>query len=204
MHLDELLEFRVGSVGDRNQYKLLAGLIVPRPIAWVTTHSSGVTNLAPFSFFQVISYRIPRVGLAFERRQNGNLKDTHAGILTGAPFAISIPQAPQITEVHLSGTDYPFGISEAEALGIPLARIHDWSIPVVSNSMAALLCELETNLDLGEGESWISARVLSFSVRQEAFDEHMRLNYSVFRPLGRLIGDLYVDATNGILSPDKE
>lgn len=73
-------------LSQKQLYKFLTGAIAPRPIAWISTldPETGVSNLAPFSFFTILSSRIPLVMLSVNRHPDGTLKDTARNLLQAA------------------------------------------------------------------------------------------------------------------------
>ncbi|CAM5210594.1 Flavin reductase (DIM6/NTAB) family NADH-FMN oxidoreductase RutF OS=Ureibacillus acetophenoni OX=614649 GN=SAMN05877842_11242 PE=3 SV=1 [Ureibacillus acetophenoni] len=75
--------------GERDNYKLLIGTIIPRPIAFVTTKSDeGVINGAPFSYFNIVSSNPPMISVSISRK-NGQLKDTARNIYQSGEFCCS-------------------------------------------------------------------------------------------------------------------
>ena len=73
------------------RYKLMASLIVPRPIALVTTqNAAGVVNAAPFSMFNMLGEEPPIVMISINRLQDGVLKDTAANIVRTQEFVVHI------------------------------------------------------------------------------------------------------------------
>src|ERR1051326_7820824 len=71
------MDLELAQLPPPERYKILIGLVIPRPIAWVSTWSeNGVANCAPFSFFNVISEEPPLCILSFNRRSDGMLKHT--------------------------------------------------------------------------------------------------------------------------------
>ena len=71
-------------------YKLMIGVVVPRPIAWVTTLSpGGVVNLAPFSAFTFVAPEPPMIAISIGRR-GGKLKDTARNVMCGEAFVVNI------------------------------------------------------------------------------------------------------------------
>ena len=84
------------SLGADAAYKLLTGVVVPRPIAWVTTISTaGVVNLAPFSAFTFVSNKPPMVGINVGRKA-GQLKDTARNIHETGEFVVNIADETMI------------------------------------------------------------------------------------------------------------
>jgi flavin reductase (DIM6/NTAB) family NADH-FMN oxidoreductase RutF len=75
--MSSYLEFDPPIVDKRQVYRLLTGVVVPRPIGWASTVStSGVTNLAPFSFFTVVCVIPPMISLTIARNPDGSEKHT--------------------------------------------------------------------------------------------------------------------------------
>lgn len=99
-------------------YKLLTGVIVPRPIAWVSTISAaGTTNLAPFSYFTSVSNKPPMVGINIGQEYGGR-KDTARNILQTEEFVVNVAHWGQLKDLHASADHHPPEISEIELLGL--------------------------------------------------------------------------------------
>ena len=110
-------------------YKLITGIIVPRPIAWVTTLSpGGAVNLAPFSAFTFVSNKPPMVGINVGRKA-GRLKDTGVNIHAGGEFVVNIADETLIEPVHLSAIEYAPEVSEADLLGLELKASQAVRVP---------------------------------------------------------------------------
>ncbi|HEY7805160.1 MAG TPA: flavin reductase family protein, partial [Orrella sp.] len=106
------------SLDAKQAYKLLTGVIVPRPIAWVSTLSkNGVTNLAPFSYFTSVANKPPMVGINIGQEYGGR-KDTARNILETEQFVVNIAQWPQLDALHASADHHPPETSEIELLGL--------------------------------------------------------------------------------------
>ena len=75
--MSDYLEFDPATIDQRQVYRLLTGAVVPRPIGWASTVSAtGVTNLAPFSFFTVVCVIPPMISLTIARNPDGSEKHT--------------------------------------------------------------------------------------------------------------------------------
>lgn len=110
-------------------YRLLVGLIVPRPIAWVTSLSvEGMVNLAPFSAFTYLSTEPPLIGISVMRRGDG-LKDTARNIADRGDFVVNIADETLVQPVHLSAAEHPCDVSEADLLGLELEPSLDVAAP---------------------------------------------------------------------------
>src|SRR6185295_9154941 len=97
-------------------YRLITGVVVPRPIAWVTSLSgSGVLTLAPFSAFTFVSPKPPMLAISVGRKA-GTYKDTAHNILNNEEYVVHIADSSLITAVHESSTEHPPEVSEVEEL----------------------------------------------------------------------------------------
>ena len=95
------------------RYKLMASLIVPRPIALVTTLGpTGVANAAPFSMFNMVGEDPPIVMLSINRLQDGRLKDTAANILATGQFVVHLSDEAMAERMHACGESLPPDVSE--------------------------------------------------------------------------------------------
>ncbi len=78
-------------ITEYQRYKLMSSLIVPRPIALVTTlGANGVVNAAPFSLFNMLGEEPPIVMISLNKLGNGQLKDTAANILANGEFVVHL------------------------------------------------------------------------------------------------------------------
>lgn len=172
-------------------YRLLVGLIVPRPIAWVTSLSAeGVVNLAPFSAFTYLSTEPPLIGIGVMRRGDG-LKDTARNIADRGDFVVNIADEALVQPVHLSATEHPCDVSEADLLGLELAPSLDVAAPRLTCAPAALECGLEQIVAFGDhGAQLIVGRVRRFHVRDDLLDGGKVVTERL-RPLCRIAGPKY-------------
>src|SRR5205823_11145756 len=83
------MDLELAGLSAHERYKLLIGLVIPRPIAWVSTWSEGgIANCAPFSFFNVISEEPPLCILSFNPRADGAMKHTLKNIRRTGEFVV--------------------------------------------------------------------------------------------------------------------
>ena len=102
-----------------DNYKLLTNLVVPRPIAWVSTLSqSGVVNLAPFSFFNAFGANPPVVVFSPTLRRDGTKKDTLLNVEATGEFVINAAVASLAEKVNESSRELPPGESEVAYTGL--------------------------------------------------------------------------------------
>ena len=115
------MDLSADSLGPEAIYKLITGIVVPRPIAWVTTLSpGGRVNLAPFSAFTFVSNKPPMIGINVGRKA-GQRKDTGHNIHATGEFVVNIADETMIEPLHLSSIEYAPEVSEVETLGLEVA-----------------------------------------------------------------------------------
>ncbi len=163
-----------------NPYRFLTALVVPRPIAWVSTRSfEGVGNLAPHSFFSVACARPPIVSFTSVGR-----KDTLANVVATGEFVVNLANHPQLDRVNNSSASFGPGIDEAQALAIPMEpsdRVRPYR---VTESPASLECTLHSTIELGDSVL-VLGNVIAITVLDEVLvDGHPE--FSLLRPLARL------------------
>ena len=158
----------------------LKALVVPRPIAWVSTLSAdGVPNLAPHSFFTVASQLPPIVQFTSIGR-NDSLKNA---VETGE-FVVSIANRAMFDQINATGTNYPPEIDEFEAVGIEAEPSSVVSPPRVAGSPAAIECVTESTVEF-EHSVVVFGRVVALAIDEAVLDgDHPDVN--LLEPLARL------------------
>lgn len=161
-------------------YKLMTAVIVPRPIAWVsTTSAAGVDNLAPHSFFTVACTEPPIVQFTSVRR-----KDSLRNAEETGEFVVNLAPEPLMEQVNASGTAYPPEVSEFDALGIGREPGVSVRPPRVAGSPVALECVLHSTVGLGDS-TVVFGRVVRAAVDEAVLvDGHPEV--TLLRPLARL------------------
>ncbi len=127
-------------------YKLMTAVVVPRPIAWVTTLTpDGVVNLAPHSFYTVACARPPIVMFTSVGR-----KDTLRNVTRTGEFVVNLATAPLLREVNNSSARFEPDQSEAAGLGIALEPSVSVRPPRVRDSPVSVECTLHSTTELGD------------------------------------------------------
>lgn len=195
-------------------YKLLVGMIVPRPIAWVTTLSrQGIVNLAPFSAFTFVSPKPPMVAISVGRK-GGVYKDTAQNILSGEEFVVHIADSSQIDAVHLSAVEHPAEISEVELLGLETLPCRHVAPPRLAAAPVAMECRLRQCLEFGETRSrLIVGEVVAFHMRAglvrngkidtRELDPICRLGGPNYARLGEIVTKAPLRQTSKSPAPDR-
>lgn len=103
-------------------YEILASLITPRPIAWVTTLGpEGVVNAAPFSFFNVLGANPPIVGFCPGNHADGTAKDTARNIRSSHEFVVNFVDEKTAEAMNRTAATLPYGVSEIQSAGLTTA-----------------------------------------------------------------------------------
>ena len=169
---------------EADNYKLLTNLVVPRPIAWVTSLSkSGVINLAPFSFFNAIGTDPLYVIISIGHRDDGSAKDTAKNIQDGGEFVVNMVTEDLFDAMNISAADFPSGQSELEAAHLHAAPSVRISVPRVAEAQASLECKLFSVQPLG-ANTLIIGEVVMFHVADHLLGPRFHINN--FEPIGRL------------------
>jgi len=172
-------------------YKLLTGVVVPRPIAWVTSiAANGGVNLAPFSTFTFVSPKPPM--LAFSVGQRGGIyKDTARNILASEEYVVHIADRPLIGAVHESAVEHPPEVSEVELQQLSVVPSLQVRPPRLAAAPIAMECRLRQCLEFGETRSrLIVGEVVAFHFR-DGLMQGGKIDTKVLDPIGRLAGPNY-------------
>lgn len=163
-----------------NAYRLLTSLVVPRPIAWVSTlDAAGRGNLAPHSFFTVASGRPPVVLFSSLGR-----KDTVRNIEETGEFVISFSGESLLEQINASSAPFEHGDDEAALLGITTEPSETVAPPRVAQSPASIECRLHRIVEVGNAFVVFGA-VAAITVLDEMLvDGHPAIER--LRPVSRL------------------
>jgi flavin reductase (DIM6/NTAB) family NADH-FMN oxidoreductase RutF len=135
-----------------DDYRRLTEVVIPRPIALVATvDPDGVTNLAPFSFFTVVSSNPPFVAFAPHRAgRSGAKKDTLRNVESVGEFTVSVVTEEIAERVNACAAPLPYGESEFEHSGLTIMEARRVRAPLVEESPVGLECTLEEIRIYGE------------------------------------------------------
>ena len=187
------MEVEFARLAPKQRYKLLIGLVVPRPIALVTTMSpGGGVNAAPFSFFNVFSEDPALVVLGIERRQGVTRKDTAANIEATGEFVVNLVDEALAERMNLCAVDFPPEESELAAAGLTAAPMRLVACLGVAEAPAALECRHWRTIAVANGRELVIGEVVAARMRDDLVDpETLRIDHAALRPIGRLAGDGY-------------
>jgi flavin reductase (DIM6/NTAB) family NADH-FMN oxidoreductase RutF len=182
-------------------YKLLTGIVVPRPIAWVTTRSlDGVVNLAPFSAFTFVSPKPPMLAISIGLKA-GIEKDTARNILATNDFVVNIADQSHLGALHQSADEYPSEISEVNALGLETVASDLVGPPRLASTPVAMECVLRHDIEFGEiGSRLLVGEVLRFHVR-DGLMRGGKIDTIELDPIARIAGPNYATLGRLITMP---
>lgn len=179
-----------------DNYKLLIGSIVPRPIGFVSTRSTdGVNNLAPFSFFNGVCSNPPSVMFAPGRRgYDGKEKDTLINIRDTKEFVVNIVSEDIVEPMVACATDFEMDVDEFDVSGLTPVDSITVAPPCVKESKVSLECKLHTIVEVG-GENpgagfVVIGEVVMFHVDDDIYSNG-RIDLEALKPVGRLAGNNY-------------
>lgn len=175
-----------GKHADR-AYALLASLVTPRPIAWVTTLGpDGVVNAAPFSFFNVLGANPPIVGFCPGDRDNGEPKDTAKNIRLSHEFVVNLVDESVAEAMNLTAATLPYGTTEISHAGLTTAPSSLVKPPRIAEAPASLECVEWGTLQIG-GNRLIIGLVKRVHIRDELFDpKTLRVKTEDYKVIGRM------------------
>lgn len=182
-----MLTFVPEALDSGDAYRLFSSLIVPRPIAWVSTISPGGSlNLAPFSFFNAVSSDPPIIMFSLEPRE-GVEKDTLRNVRATGEFVLNVVDAALARAMVLSSEEFPFGVSEYHAAGLEVAASVDVRPPRVASAPAALEARVTQILPVLESDStMVFGLIVRYHIRPDLLGRGYEVDPLSLRPLARL------------------
>ena len=187
-----------------DRYKLLTGLIIPRPIGWVgSIAADGTRNLAPYSYFNAVAATPPTVVFS-TGRPNGSIKDTLANVIATGEFTLSIVDERLTDAMHSSSTTYPPEVDEFAEVQLTPTEGEMVRAPFVAEARAALECRVIQIVDLGDPvrASVVLGDVLLIHVAGEILDG-TRIDHRKLRAVGRIAGTTYVTTADSLFDVDE-
>ena len=188
--------FRVDDLEGLDGYKLATGLIVPRPIGWIGTLSAdGVPNVAPYSFFNVVSGQPPTFVFAPGR---GGRKDTLANVRQIGEFTVNVVSEEVVEAMNASSASLPADVDEFEACGLTAVASTSVRPPMVGECKANFECVVTQIVDVGHPDHG-NALVIGEAVEIHVLDSLLdgtRVDQAALRAVGRHVGNSYSRATD--------
>ncbi len=176
-------------------YHLLTGIVVPRPIAWVSTvNAEGIANLAPFSFFNVFSANPPVMVISPTLKRDGTKKDTLRNIEANGEFVIHSSVEALTEQVNLTSKELPPEASEfdvAKLAMVPSSVVKPMRVAVAPTTLE---CKVLQIIPLGSGPiagNLVIGQVVMIHVNDDVLDDAGRVDPRKLHAVARLGADYW-------------
>lgn len=177
------------SMSERENYLLLTGSVIPRPIAFVTSISQdGTLNGAPFSYFNIVSAEPPLISLSVQHDQ-GKSKDTARNILEKKEFVIHIVDEANVEKINMTAARLQPHESEITLAGLTDIPSTIVTVPSVKEAKIRLECVLERSVSL-ESTDLLIGRVVQYHVDENIYSNG-RIDAEKLAAVSRLAGSQY-------------
>jgi flavin reductase (DIM6/NTAB) family NADH-FMN oxidoreductase RutF len=183
------------SLTERDNYKFLTGSIIPRPIALVTTQSeTGTINIAPFSFFNIVSSNPPMISISVQRKE-GVSKDTARNAIQTGEFVVHITDENNVADANRTAKELPSEESELGLTNFTLAVSDRVSVPGLEEAKVRFECTLEQSIPLAgsknePGCDLLIGKIVCYHIEQDIY-HNGRIDPNGLKPVARLAGHTY-------------
>ncbi|WP_051579779.1 flavin reductase family protein [Pseudonocardia acaciae] len=182
------MELSPKSVPLQDLEHVINAIVVPRPIAWITTTepSTGVHNLAPFSYYNAVSMAPPVISVAFSPKGK---KDTLENIRSTGEFVVNVPTHELGSAMVASSDQVAADVDEIEMVGLSTAPSAEVLPPRLGESPVSLECRLDREIGVYDCVM-VLGEVVHVHV-DESVMANGRVAVERLHPVGRLGGSLY-------------
>ncbi|WP_293444307.1 flavin reductase family protein [Persephonella sp.] len=189
-------------------YKIMTSVIVPRPIAWISTVSTdGINNLAPFSYFAGISSDPPLIAVSIGSKSPGEKKDTWKNIEETGEFVINMVTKELLQQMNITSLPFEKEVDEFEKAGLTPAPSLSVKPPRVKESPVNIECRRYQIIEIGK-MGLILGEILTVHIRDDILNEKGYADTTKLEIIGRLGGANYclitAENTFELKRPDKE
>jgi len=188
------MDLKLADLPPLERYKLLIGLVIPRPIAWISTHSeNGVANCAPFSFFNVFSEDPPLCVIGINpRASDGAMKHSLKNVRRTGEFVVNLVDEANANAMAISSEEIPEEESEFEKAGLTQAPAVMVRHPRIAEAAACLECRVFRLIEVSATRELVLGEILLVHAREGIIDpKTKRISEQHYRPIGRLFASRY-------------
>lgn len=187
------MDFTLKDLRRSDRYKLLTGLVIPRPIAWISTWSeNGIANCAPFSFFNLVSEDPPLCVIGINARSDGRLKDTLCNIRRTGEFVLNLVDESMAKPMRVTGHEFPGDVSEFEQAGLTPIDATRVRHPRIAQAAASLECVVNRLVAINSAQELVIGEIIHLHARDGIIDPvSLRISEDRYLPIGRLFGNRY-------------
>ncbi len=189
------MQISVNETDSGTLYKLLTGLVIPRPIGWISTvDENGINNLAPFSFFNVVGEDPPHVMFSTVRTGHKN-KDTLNNVLNNKQFVVNLVTEDLVEQANKTSETVDATIDEFTLAGLTPTPSVTIKPLRVAEAKAHFECEMVHHYFLeghkNGGACVVIGKVLMIHVEDDILLDNYRIDLSKYKPVSRLAGSNY-------------
>jgi flavin reductase (DIM6/NTAB) family NADH-FMN oxidoreductase RutF len=187
------MELALAELTAHERYKLLAGLVIPRPIAWISTvNDAGVTNCAPYSFFNVLSEDPPLLIVSFGPRRDGGEKHSLKNIRRTGEFVVNLVEEATGNAMHASSEEIPEEQSEFDLTGLTPVPARLVTHPRIAEASVCFECRVYRHVEISAARAFVIGEIVLVHAREGVIDPRTkRVSETAYRPVGRLFADRY-------------
>ena len=187
------MDLKLAELSPLERYKLLIGLVIPRPIAWISTRSAnGIANCAPFSFFNVFSEEPPLCVIGINPRSDGAMKHSLKNIRRTREFVVNLVDEATANAMHVSSYEFPEEESEFAKTGLTESSAALVQHPRIAEAAACLECRVERLIEVSGTRELVIGEILLVHARDGIIDpQTKRVSEELYRPIGRLFANRY-------------
>lgn len=193
------MDFKLDLLEPSDRYKLLNAIVIPRPIAWITSVDENDTvNAAPYSYFNIMGIDPPIVTVGPQYRNNfkNGVKDTPRNIRSNGSFVINIVNEELVEKMQNTSAFYPAAVSEAEEQDLALVPSVCIDVPRIAQAPASIECREHTTMFIGNTRIVIG-EALHLWIRDEMVDlERFYVDMEAMHVVGRMGGGKYIRTGN--------
>ncbi|HDF8211282.1 TPA: flavin reductase family protein [Staphylococcus aureus] len=186
--------FDAQSLTARENYKLLIGSIIPRPIAFVTTLNQDTSvNAAPFSFFNIVNNHPPMIAIAVQR-VGGKRKDTALNIERTGDFVVHITDEDNVQDINETAAPLAYGDSELSRTELSLLTSTTIKTPGIKDAKMRFECKLSQMILLGDvldGADLIIGEIVTYHIDDSIYEGDFKINPHALQVVSRLAGNDY-------------
>ena len=177
---------------DKSQiYKLMTSVIVPRPIAWISTVSKdGVYNIAPFSYFAGVSSQPPIIMVSIGRKENGEKKDTWQNIEDTGEFVVNIVVKQLAEKMNITSAPFAPEEDEFEKANLTPKKADIVKAPLIEEAPINIECKKYKIVNIGK-MGVIFGEILKFHIRDDILNEKGYVDTTKLEIVGRMGGANY-------------
>ncbi|WBY92296.1 flavin reductase family protein [Enterococcus casseliflavus] len=178
----------------RENYKLLIGSIIPRPVAVVSTQSAdGIVNIAPFSFFNIVSSEPVILSLAIQRKE-GELKDTARNLLATKEAVVHILDQTNVQEANKTAALLPADQSELTVSGFTTTASKTIAVPGLNEASVRLETILHQHVPIKKDQQTTAdlllLEVVGYQIAEDVYQDG-KIDPRALQAVSRLAGNSY-------------